>query len=67
MTAAELKLKAENFTAGMDDRDLAQMEEILDDLRAVRECDAISAQRNELVSWEKVEARLGKKFGIKFA
>jgi hypothetical protein len=64
MTTSELELKTRRFAARMNDKELSKAQEILDDIRLIRRADAISAQKNKLVPWEVIKARLDQRFGI---
>jgi hypothetical protein len=71
MTTTELELKTNRFTAGMNDRDLAQVEELIEDLRDAQAYDRarrrLAESGGKTVPGEEVEAWLVKKFGPAFA
>ena len=67
MTASELELKTKRFTAKLNDKQLAKVHEIIEDIRDVRAYDRarkeLNAGRAKLMTHEEVKAMLDKKFG----
>jgi hypothetical protein len=59
MTATELELKTNRFTAKLADEDLDRLPAILEDILDAREIDRVRERHEELIPHEQVKALAG--------